>query len=426
MPEALRLKQTVGRSAAVDPGDVLNIKKTLKRLGLYEIPDHGLTPDTDEAMFKAIKGFQDSVGLAADGVAAPDGPTVRDLNHALRLRRARVAVRRGARRRGTRLTADLGDGDGGGAAEPRRRILSSEDRDGGDGGGARVAVRRGARRRGTRLTADLEEGGGARVAVRRRGALRRGTQLTAGREEGAEPRRRILSAEDRDGGNGAGSTAPAGTAGPQRPTLEHFMDRVERTYREYVKAGRKKGLNMAADFLERFLDGIGGTVRIPREKARALKSVGNAERINRRRIERSFTDTDHDYWKALKNIQPGLPLTLKKDHWIGKFTVPGLILRGETDLALATGNSHVRSEGSYTATLDGNVIHIEGEATHTWNDKYDFHKWQPYADGARALQKHRGAKPFDIRSGWKQRLTGTIIRDNGRLTALNFKWTDLN
>ena len=39
MPEALRLKQTVGRSASVDPGDVLNIKKTLKRLGLYGIPD---------------------------------------------------------------------------------------------------------------------------------------------------------------------------------------------------------------------------------------------------------------------------------------------------------------------------------------------------------------------------------------------------
>ena len=352
MPEALRLKQAIGRSAAVDPGDVLNIKKTLKRLGIYEIPDSGLTPDTDEAMFKAIKGFQDSVGLVADGVAAPDGPTVRDLNHALRLRRATVAVRRGTRRRGTRLTA--------------------------------------------------------------------------GREEGAEPRRRILSDEDRDGGNGAGSTAPAGTAGPRRPMLKHFMDRVERTYRGYVKAGRKRGLNMAADFLERFLDGTAGFVHIPREKARALKSVGNAEKTNRGRIERSFTDTSHRYGDALDDLQDGQTLTLKKDHWIGKFTVPGLILRGETDLALATGNSHVRSEGSYTAWRTGDVIHIEGEVTHTWNDKYDFHKWQPYADGARALQKHRGAKPFDIRSGWKQRLTGTIILDDGRLTAPRFRWADRN
>ena len=216
MPEALRLKQTVGRSAAVDPGDVLNIKKTLKRLGLYEIPDDGLTPDTDEAMFKAIKGFQDSVGLVADGVARPDGPTVRDLNHALRLRRG----------------------------PPDTTTTGSR--------------------------------GGARVAVRRPHALRRGTQLTAGREEGAEPRRRILSAKDRDGGKGAGSTGAAGTAAPHRPMLKHFMDRVERTYREYVKAGRKKGLNMAAGFLERFLDGTGGTVRIPRADARALKPVGDA------------------------------------------------------------------------------------------------------------------------------------------------------
>ncbi len=397
MPDALRLKQAVGRSAAVDPGDVLNIKKTLKRLGLYGIPDHGLTPYTDEAMFKAIKGFQDSVGLVADGVAAPDGPTVRDLNHALRLRRG----------------------------PPDATTTGSR-------GGARVAVRRpDALRRGTRLTADLEEGGGARVAVRRPDALRRGTRLTAGLgdRDGAgavEPRRRILSGEDRDGGDGAGSTAPAGTAAPQRPMLKHFMDRVERTYRGYVKAGRKRGLNMVAGFLERFRDGTGGIVRIPREKARALKPVGDAEKTNRGRIERSFTDTRHRYGKALDNIQDGQTLTLTKDHWDRKLTVPGLILRGELDVALATGRSNVKSEGSYTATLEGNVIHIEGEVTHTWNDKYDFHKWQPYADGARALQKHRGARPFDIRSGWNQRLTGTVILNNRRLTAPRFRWTDKN
>ena len=183
---------------------------------------------------------------------------------------------------------------------------------------------------------------------------------------------------------------------------------------------------MAADFLERFLDGTAGIVRIPREKAGALKPVGEGERINRGRIERSFTDTRHRYGNALDDIQDGQTLTLTKDHWDRKLTVPGLILRGETDIALATGRSNVRSEGSYTATLNGNVIHIEGEVTHTWDDTYDFHKWQPYADGARALQKHRGARPFDIRSGWKQRLTGTVIRDDGRLTAPRFKWTDLN
>lgn len=376
---------------------MLNIKKTLRRLGLYEIPDYGLTPYTDEAMFKAIKGFQESVGLVADGVAAPDGPTVRDLNHALGLRRG----------------------------PPDATTTGSR-------GGARVAVRqRGAHRRGTRLTADLEEGGGARVVVRRPDGLRRGTRLTAGLGDrdgagAAEPRRRILSGEDRDDGNGAGSTGAAGTATPQRPMLEHFMDRVERTYREYVKAGRKRGLNMAADFLERFLDGTAGTVRIPRADARALKPVGDAEKINRGRIERSFTDTSHRYGNALDSIQDGQKLTLTKDDWDRKLTVPGLILRGETDIALATGNSNVKAEGSYAAWRTGDVIHIEGEVTHTWDDTYDFHKWQPYADGALALQKHRGARPFDIRSGWKQRLTGTVILDHGRLTAPRFKWTDVN
>ena len=31
-----------------------------------------------------------------------------------------------------------------------------------------------------------------------------------------------------------------------------------------------------------------------------------------------------------------------------------------------------------------------------------------------------------LTSGWKQRLTGTVILDHGRLTAPNLKWTDLN
>ncbi len=31
-----------------------------------------------------------------------------------------------------------------------------------------------------------------------------------------------------------------------------------------------------------------------------------------------------------------------------------------------------------------------------------------------------------LTSGWKQRLTGTVILDNGRLTAPRFRWADLN
>ncbi len=31
-----------------------------------------------------------------------------------------------------------------------------------------------------------------------------------------------------------------------------------------------------------------------------------------------------------------------------------------------------------------------------------------------------------LTSGWKQRLTGTVILDSRRLTAPRFKWTDLN
>ena len=205
---------------------------------------------------------------------------------------------------------------------------------------------------------------------------------------------------------------------------KEFLDSVERTYREYVRAGREKGLDLAADMLKHYLDGSGNNVTVPLERAHGFKPIRDAERFNQKRIEKAFVDQAHPYWKQITEMKDGDSIVLQKDHWERKLHPMGLLARGEIDLALAAGTSHVLSEGVYRATRKGDMITITGVVTHTWADRYDFHKWQPFAEGALALEQHRGAKPFDVEARWEQIVGGTLRRRRGQWTVRPFDWVD--
>ena len=79
MPSPLRLKRTLDPSSNVDLDDVIVAKRSLSRLGHYEVPDFGLTRFPDESLFEGIKSFQRVTGLKVDGIAKPDGPTIQTL-----------------------------------------------------------------------------------------------------------------------------------------------------------------------------------------------------------------------------------------------------------------------------------------------------------------------------------------------------------
>ena len=79
-----------------------------------------------------------------------------------------------------------------------------------------------------------------------------------------------------------------------------------------------------------------------------------------------------------------------------------------------------------TATRKGDTIHFDGTVTHTWKDTYDFTPGKSGGDGALALQKHRGAKPFDFDASWTQWVTGTVRIRNGELGEPSFQWRDVN
>lgn len=74
------LKRTLSRNANANPEDVLATKRALAAAGLYAIPDWGITPFPDEAMFKGIETFQRRSGHPRpDGVARPGDETAHAL-----------------------------------------------------------------------------------------------------------------------------------------------------------------------------------------------------------------------------------------------------------------------------------------------------------------------------------------------------------
>jgi len=75
MQMILKLRRVLAANANADPGDVLAVKTFLQTQGFYQAPDWGLTQIPDRALFKAIKAFQKSQGLRADGVIKPEGAT---------------------------------------------------------------------------------------------------------------------------------------------------------------------------------------------------------------------------------------------------------------------------------------------------------------------------------------------------------------
>lgn len=75
-----KLNNKIAPNHAMSEEDILSLKKALSASGHYVAPPTGLTGKSDALMFDGMKRFQKRAGLAVDGVASPDGPTVKALN----------------------------------------------------------------------------------------------------------------------------------------------------------------------------------------------------------------------------------------------------------------------------------------------------------------------------------------------------------
>lgn len=68
-------------SANIDEKDVFAVKHALVKTGHYDVPEYGITPYPDKALFGAIKDFQKENGLRTDGIIKPEGETLSALNN---------------------------------------------------------------------------------------------------------------------------------------------------------------------------------------------------------------------------------------------------------------------------------------------------------------------------------------------------------
>jgi hypothetical protein len=217
--------------------------------------------------------------------------------------------------------------------------------------------------------------------------------------------------------SGTGSSEDGGTdAGT---VSEERLDQIEAAYRAMIADARADGYNVAADNLQRFLDGIGGIKTESVIWLRDFSAVTDAERTNQERFENLLTELAY-------TIPDGGSRTFN-DHWDRMLTASQA-----TELYYASGTSSIKSTGSFTLTRSGNVITVTGTVRHHWYDPYDWHAqlgaWVPghgFISDADALllEQHRGAKPFEMEAGWTQTVSGRIEIVDWWFDNVGYTWT---
>jgi hypothetical protein len=213
---------------------------------------------------------------------------------------------------------------------------------------------------------------------------------------------------------------PAATKPEHEPVdITTRLDKIAQTYRDMIAAARKKGYNVAADNLQRFLDGTGGTKELDVSWLRSFTATTDAERVNEERFEGPLS-------KVAKTVDHAQHKSFE-DHWDRMFTASQA-----TELYYASGTSTIRSKGKFELEGLENIVRIGGSVNHHWFDPYDWHEGlSAYIPGfgnvsdedALLLQKYRGAKPFMMEADWRQWLSGTYTHRSAWFDSSNYAWS---
>lgn len=86
-------------------------------------------------------------------------------------------------------------------------------------------------------------------------------------------------------------------------------------------------------------------------------------------------------------------LISSNDHWdtdLGTLGLGWQELAGDRNFARAYGRNKLKSRGSFSAVRKADLLHIDGEVTHLWNEPYNFENRQPGAVEARAGKRGHG------------------------------------
>jgi hypothetical protein len=235
-------------------------------------------------------------------------------------------------------------------------------------------------------------------------------------------------------------------------TEQQLNDIAART-RRLIEYGRRTDKRHAADALQRFVDGVGGTVDYDSDWLRQQEGVQDAEWRNRKLFEHWFVGEDDESdgpqpSEILATMQDG-----DKPRTIDTFweSPAGDHYTSGTDYLATAGGNTLRTPGVFTFRRVGDKFFVDGEVTHEWKDSYDWNTpadenytpWRLYVTPIPGfepvflgygfvnhkdmwlLQYHRGAKPFKARSSWRQRVKGYIQVKDGRVVDSSFDWSDI-
>ncbi|MDA6070487.1 hypothetical protein NJT12_12735 [Flavobacterium sp. AC] len=182
---------------------------------------------------------------------------------------------------------------------------------------------------------------------------------------------------------------------------------LKKNYLEMIEKSRQRNFNMAADCLQWWLDGTGFTKNIDFNWLRGNNEVIVAENINIERFEERLGLENFD--KKLTKEGDYVKYTNELQR---QFT--GGIFR---ELYYVCGTSTITSKGNFIVTRKKDNFVLSGTIIHYWWDRYDWHKGaNAYINGfgyvndsdALLVEKYCGARPYEMRSQWKQSFNKTF------------------
>jgi len=196
------------------------------------------------------------------------------------------------------------------------------------------------------------------------------------------------------------------------------LEEIEASYREMIAVARRKGKNVAADNLEYFLSGRGGTRSLDWNWVRSFNSVITAEKRNKNRFEQKLKDKARE----LSNGE----CIIFNDYFDAMNTANVF-----SEMYYASGTFTISSYGEFTLHREGCVVSIDGNLDHQWHDDYDWHvglsAYVPGfgnisdADGQR-LEDAGRASSFKMISTWTQSLNATYTIRTLWWDTSTFRW----
>jgi hypothetical protein len=200
--------------------------------------------------------------------------------------------------------------------------------------------------------------------------------------------------------------SPASVPSLEKATsvLSPELESKKRNYEDFVKKGRQKGMNVAADNLEYWLVGEGNPKTLSVNWLRSFDSVKSAETENKDRFENDIK-------------QRAVKMPDGKSEVFGTRWDRVVHASPTTELFYASGISQITSYGRFTLSRIEKTIHVEGKVKHQWRDPYNWNAGQSAYlpgignipdDDALALQKAGIGHDYLLMSDWMQTVTGTV------------------